>query len=573
MHSRVRLSLPPGEQDSDSSLDIRPLNTPQLPVELWDEIGEILSENVVASTAQDLLNVMLSCRELFQIFIGHLYKFNKRMIEISSLPPPPGSEPSRRRKPKNTWTERSAMQWAARNGLQGTAQAVREITPDLCQVSHVGVAIRHQHYEFAWMLLKWKEIDEKVAAGVSHDSPIFAAVAMNHAALIEYITKLQGIKFLMTEYILSLFGPLKNGQYPLHRKCLRAGCFKSPRSSEMLSVLINHGLDVNQTVERMPLLMHALRLVKILTNTIGVVKDLLSMIQDIDQQDLDSGDTSLMFWLRDSQEMAGKPGEEALCLEITKLLLDHGASLDSRNKRGDTPLHIATAHSYPSVVQLLIDRGADVNATGNRGQTALHWATSGTCSDPGVDEHDRPQEHRSAIEKVAILIKAHADPDFISESGSMALRPLPEAWLCHDSFEKMVKIYTSSARDRGDPINVVDFLHRCPSLLTSCALIMKMADSGSEKMEKDFEFLLGYGLDIDEHNYRGRTLLDLSLTPGSIPGNSWLFMYLLSKGAKINATNQNGKNVLDRTRDVEIRDLLIRHGALPGSQLERSVGN
>jgi ankyrin repeat protein len=126
----------------------------------------------------------------------------------------------------------------------------------------------------------------------------------------------------------------------------------------------------------------------------------------------------------------------------------------------------------------------------------------------------------------------------------------------------MVEIYTSAAQKRGDPVDVVNFLHRCPFLLRSCALL-----SPDKNVKEDLEFLLGYGLDIDEHDDKGENLLDVSLSA------DWLFRYLLSKGANINATNQNGQTVLDREKNVSTKDWLIRHGALPGSQLEKAVGN
>ncbi|CAI6097218.1 unnamed protein product [Clonostachys chloroleuca] len=134
MSGRARLSSPPGEQDSSSSLNIQPLNSPRLPVELLDEIAKIRSEDLV--------------EQLCQIVTPHLYKFNGRMLEKSQR------LPWGEVKPTLKWDERSAMQWAAQNGSQGTARAVMEMTPKHCKVRHFGIAIRHRHYEFAKMLLE-----------------------------------------------------------------------------------------------------------------------------------------------------------------------------------------------------------------------------------------------------------------------------------------------------------------------------------------------------------------------------------------------------------------------------------
>jgi hypothetical protein len=194
MSGRFRLSSPPGEQDSSSSLNIQPLNSRRLPVELLDEIAKIRSEDLAESTAQDLLNLMLSCRQLRQIVTPHLYKFNGRMLEESKRLPWVHNDLTGEDEPTLKWDERSAMLWAAQNGSQETARAVMEMTPKHCEVRHVGIAIRNRHYELARMLLDWDKMNKRVRRGVTRDSPIFAAVAMNHASLIEYITELQKVE-------------------------------------------------------------------------------------------------------------------------------------------------------------------------------------------------------------------------------------------------------------------------------------------------------------------------------------------------------------------------------------------
>ncbi|MGL5871784.1 MAG: ankyrin repeat domain-containing protein, partial [Xenococcaceae cyanobacterium] len=46
-------------------------------------------------------------------------------------------------------------------------------------------------------------------------------------------------------------------------------------------------------------------------------------------------------------------------IEITKLLLKHGADIDTKDSFGRTPLHLANTLE---VAQLLVDRGAELNA-------------------------------------------------------------------------------------------------------------------------------------------------------------------------------------------------------------------
>jgi len=58
-------------------------------------------------------------------------------------------------------------------------------------------------------------------------------------------------------------------------------------------------------------------------------------------------------------------------VEVMKFLLDHGASVDSKNRWGITPLHEAAAGGHLGAVELLVERGADVNAKDRDGDTPL----------------------------------------------------------------------------------------------------------------------------------------------------------------------------------------------------------
>ncbi|KAJ4018334.1 hypothetical protein NW752_005449 [Fusarium irregulare] len=73
-------------------------------------------------------------------------------------------------------------------------------------------------------------------------------------------------------------------------------------------------------------------------------------------------------------------------LEALEYLLDHGADVNAVNRKGETPLHIASMGLQPSTVsdglwsldavRILLDRGADINALDNEGLSALHKASS-----------------------------------------------------------------------------------------------------------------------------------------------------------------------------------------------------
>jgi ankyrin repeat protein len=61
-------------------------------------------------------------------------------------------------------------------------------------------------------------------------------------------------------------------------------------------------------------------------------------------------------------------------LDQATLLLDQGASVDTRDALGRTPLLLAVAQNRLAVVRLLLARGADPNAADNAGLTPLQQA-------------------------------------------------------------------------------------------------------------------------------------------------------------------------------------------------------
>jgi len=56
---------------------------------------------------------------------------------------------------------------------------------------------------------------------------------------------------------------------------------------------------------------------------------------------------------------------------VAKALIEAGADINSRNKNGDTPLHISSFLCYTEIVQSLLDKGADKNARNNAGSKPL----------------------------------------------------------------------------------------------------------------------------------------------------------------------------------------------------------
>ena len=54
--------------------------------------------------------------------------------------------------------------------------------------------------------------------------------------------------------------------------------------------------------------------------------------------------------------------------------LSQGASVDSRDKHGDSVLNLASFQGHEGVVEVLISNGATIDKRGKDGMTALAWA-------------------------------------------------------------------------------------------------------------------------------------------------------------------------------------------------------
>ncbi len=91
-------------------------------------------------------------------------------------------------------------------------------------------------------------------------------------------------------------------------------------------------------------------------------------------------------------------------VECAKLLLDHGAEVDARNKAHRTPLHLAAESGRSDSVKLLTQAGADLDAQDRKGRTPLHRATY--------------EGHAKAAE---VLLAEGADGTVLNKSGKTAL--------------------------------------------------------------------------------------------------------------------------------------------------------
>lgn len=101
-----------------------------------------------------------------------------------------------------------------------------------------------------------------------------------------------------------------------------------------------------------------------------------------------------------------------------KILLDAGASVNCKDKKGSTALRYAAKHNFPTIVELLLLNRADINCQDNDGNTPLMWASG---------------KNHSEIVQILLHNKAH-----INCQDNNGCTPL--MWASRHNYLRIVKI-------------------------------------------------------------------------------------------------------------------------------------
>lgn len=61
-------------------------------------------------------------------------------------------------------------------------------------------------------------------------------------------------------------------------------------------------------------------------------------------------------------------------IEVARLLINHGASIEAVNEQGQTALHLACRHGHLRTIYLMVESGANVSVKDNVGRTPFDRA-------------------------------------------------------------------------------------------------------------------------------------------------------------------------------------------------------
>lgn len=220
------------------------------------------------------------------------------------------------------------------------------------------------------------------------------------------------------------------------------------------------------------------------------------------------------------------------CVNVASTLLDHGASVDARDRLGARPLSRAARSGHLEMVDLLLARGAPIDARNLAGATALYVAAE-----------------RGQVAVVQRLIDKGADLQLRGRSGTS-----PVAAAAFAGRNQVVKLLLAHGADG----RAADDTGKPP--------VVYAAASGDLDILRQ---LLAQDLDVNARYANDLTLLMWASGPDQSvaePQALQVVSYLVDAGARIDDRDDRGRTALMIAAEgnhAEIVRLLLAHGADP----------
>jgi uncharacterized protein len=220
------------------------------------------------------------------------------------------------------------------------------------------------------------------------------------------------------------------------------------------------------------------------------------------------------------------------CIDLATKLLDHGASVDARDRLGARPLSHAAKSGHPKMVDLLLARGAPIDARNLAGATALYFAAEGS--------------HISIAQR---LIERGADVNLTGRSG---ISPIAAATYVGNDI-----IFNALLAHGAD--------ERAPDETGKPPIVYAAAGARFDILKR----LLARNIDVNAHYRNDLTVLMWASGPdeGATEAQAIkVVSYLLDAGAHINDREDRGRTALMIAAEgghAEIANLLLARGADP----------
>lgn len=260
-------------------------------------------------------------------------------------------------------------------------------------------------------------------------------------------------------------------------------------------------------------------------------------------------------------------------LRLAKILIESGADLNAVNRRGETVLELAVEScSNVPLIQYLIDCGANVNK-GNI------FPNIGYALSSGRREKDRTTE----LYVSEMLLRNGADVNFVSSNLSTTLHILVFSSSGNEEAVKLFLRYKADihARDfTGASVIISANVWKRHGEVNMSQLLI---DHGANVNDADFQgntalhfaclqpdpleivkIFLKNGADLNACNSEGSTalmyyLMYLEEDPVDPNINYENLIFLLSKWPNVNTVDNDGKNVLTKTKIEKCNRIILEH--------------
>lgn len=177
---------------------------------------------------------------------------------------------------------------------------------------------------------------------------------------------------------------------------------------------------------------------------------------------------------------------------LTSILIQSGADLEVRNRKGLTPLVKAILEKKKTVMDALIEAGADVNAATYMGWTPLHYATwTGSTGfvqiliDNGADLTAKTLGKESILDvakrfkKVKMVTYLEKQPPFINEMDTATTKPFDKEKAIRENLERKKQLkQADDDRIRGN------WMYHCSESSLAIAVLESDPNAVREAIEK-----------------------------------------------------------------------------------------
>jgi len=312
---------------------------------------------------------------------------------------------------------------------------------------------------------------------------------------------------------------------------------QDPQMTNTVQVLLEHGASVHVRNKCGQTPLHTASH----HDLSGIVALLLKFGADVDAQD---NDAMASLHLALQSHPVGGSG----ITRTVQVLLEHGASVHVRNKKGQMPLHTALHHGvHYNIAVVLLKFGADVDAQDNDSVTPLHLVSQSRLS----DSRDDPRGTKTA----QLLLEHGASVHVRNKHGQMPLHA--------GSYHGRADIVALLLKFGAD-VDAQDNDSMTPLHLVSQSRLFDSRDD--PRGTKTAQLLLEHGASVHVRNKHGQ----MPLHAGSYHGRADIVALLLKFGAEVDAQDNDTMTPLlvvsqncwgNNDQIAETAQVLLDHGA------------